>query len=469
MTLTVNTNKTYVRRSHWFNTLIALLALINFLLVFFDINYIAWRDVYLEYVPEITKIYDPIKGIFPHPETQNYLDRVNQLESQVLQTSLQSPESEKLLARLRLSSKRLIEDNPFDVAKKTGTLAKIKNEMRLHTHETSARRGFDTFWSKDYLSQAGWSTEIFFFNSQIRPLIESNYYRNINKFGKFVNRFWMIDLPFTIIFALEFLGRSFYISRKNYSLSWLEAMLRRWYDLLLFFPLWRVMRVIPVTLRLYQANLLNLEPLRRQLNYDFAVNFAENITELVGIQVIDQMQNAIRRGDLAIWLFYPDKKPYIQVNNTDEVKAIAAHLVNVSVYNVIPQIQNDIEALIQHAIQSTLNESPVFKQIQNMPGINILPNQLTKNLARDLSQTSYKNLVKIIEDPVIIDLSGRIIKNFRNNLEQELQKQHNLEELQNLLIDMLEEIKINYVKGISLSGLEKILEEANQIQKTIYR
>lgn len=227
MTLALNKNNTCVRRSHWFNTLIAILVLINFSLVFFDINYINWRDIYLEYVPEITEIYDPIKGIYPHPETQSYLDKVNQLESQVSQTSLQAPESEKLLGRLRILSERLIEDNPFDVANKTGNLAKIKNEMRLHTRETSARRAFVTFWSSAYLLQVGWSAEINFFNNQIRPLIQSNYYRDIDKFGKFVNRFWIIDLPFTIIFVIEYLGRTFYISRQTYSLTWLEAMLRR--------------------------------------------------------------------------------------------------------------------------------------------------------------------------------------------------------------------------------------------------
>jgi len=55
-------------------------------------------------------------------------------------------------------------------------------------------------------------------------------------------------------------------------------------------PFWRWLRVIPVTIRLYQAGLLNLEPARKQLNYDFAVSFAEHIIEMIGVQVIDQLQ-----------------------------------------------------------------------------------------------------------------------------------------------------------------------------------
>jgi hypothetical protein len=81
-------------------------------LVFFDLTYINGRNIYLQYTPTLTQIYDPVKGIQPHPEAENYLNKVNQLDEQVLQTGLQSPQSENLLAELRLLSDRMIEDNP---------------------------------------------------------------------------------------------------------------------------------------------------------------------------------------------------------------------------------------------------------------------------------------------------------------------------------------------------------------------
>jgi hypothetical protein len=470
LTLAVSSKKYSIRRNRWFERLIALLALLNLTLVFFDLTYINVHNFYLQYSPALTRIYDSIKGIQPHPETQNYLYKVNQLEEQVSQNGLESPQSENALVELRFLSIRMIEDNPFDVANKTGTLAKIKNEIRLRTHQISARDAFATFWSQAYLSQAGWQQEINLFNTQIRPLIESNYYRDIDKFGHFVDNFWMIDLPFVVIFSLEFLARTFYISWGNSSLTWLEAMLQRWHDLFLLLPTWRCLRVIPVTIRLYQVNLLNLEPLRKQLNNDFAFNFAEEITEMVGIQVIDQMQDAIRQGDVARWLFHPEtRKPYLQVNDINEVQAIATRLVNVSVHDVLPKIKPDIEALVHHSLASTFNESPIYQQIQNIPGLNNLPHQLTEKLARDLSESSYRNLIKALSDPVVGNLTTRLITNFRDILEKELQKKNNIQELQSLLIDMLEEIKINYVKGISSEGIKKILEEANQIHRTMYK
>ncbi|WP_414563984.1 MULTISPECIES: hypothetical protein [unclassified Anabaena] len=54
---------------------------------------------------------------------------------------------------------------------------------------------FANFWSQAYLQQAGWQQEIDFWNSEIRYLIQANYYRDINKSGKFIAYFWLIDLP----------------------------------------------------------------------------------------------------------------------------------------------------------------------------------------------------------------------------------------------------------------------------------
>ncbi|MBW4560558.1 MAG: hypothetical protein KME32_05265 [Mojavia pulchra JT2-VF2] len=468
MIATLDIKKASVRRNLWFERLIAILVLINFSLVSFDLTYIPLRDFYLQVLPGLTQLYDPIKGIQPHPETQSYLTKVDALQNQVLQTGLQSPEAESLLSELRLLSKRMIEDNSFNVPEKSGAWEKIKHEMRLHTNEPFARDALEAFWSSAYLSQSSWSLEIGFFDTQIRSLIESNFYRDIGKFGSFVNRFWLIDLPFIFIFALEFIARSFYISRRNPNLSWLEAILRRWYDLFLLLPFWRWLRIMPLTIRLYQANLLNVEPVRAQFNHDLAMSFAEELTEMVGVQMINQMQDAIRRGDIANWLFHPEtRRPYVQLNNTNEVKAIANRLVTISLYDVLPKIQPDIEALVHHSIQSTLNESPIYQQIQSFPGLSHLPSQIAENLTKYFYQTAYNNFVKSFEDPVVAKLTDNLITNFRDSLEEELQKKHNLQEIQTWLVDMLEEIKINYVKNISEGGMEKLVEETENLRYVI--
>ena len=435
-------------------------------LVFFDISYLYARDFYLQAIPSLTQLYDPVKGVKPHPSTENYLQEVENLEAQVVASGLGSPEVENQLTQLSRLSGQIIEDNPFAVADKSSTLEKIKEEMRQRTGINSARDALSRFWHPDYLEDAGWQQEIGFWNSEIRPLIEANYYRDINRFGKFIDYFWLIDLPFVLLFALNFLSRTYQTSRRNPQLNWLEAMLRRWYDVFLLLPFARWLRVIPVTVRLYQSELLNLDPFKAQINRDFAVGFAQEITEMVGIQVIDQMQNSIQKGNVSRWLFQPEsRRPYVQINNQSELQVITARLVKVSIYDVLPKIQPDIAALIHHTIQSTLYETPVIRQLQHFPGLNQLPDQLIEQLATNLTKSTYQTLVKALEDPVGAEVTARLTKNFREALEHELQKRHNLQELEQLLVDMLEEIKINYVKNIAEGGIEKTVEEVENLQR----
>ncbi len=52
-------------------------------------------------------------------------------------------------------------------------------------------------------------------------------------------------------------------------------------------------------------------------------------------------------------------------------------------------------------------------------------------------------------------------------LETELQKEHNLQELEALLVDLLEEIKVNYVRKISEGEMLNIVEEAERLHRKV--
>lgn len=67
-------------RNLWFERLMAMIATVNLCLVLFNLSYVPWRDFYLRKLPEITQIYDPIKGIELQRETGNYLATVKELE-----------------------------------------------------------------------------------------------------------------------------------------------------------------------------------------------------------------------------------------------------------------------------------------------------------------------------------------------------------------------------------------------------
>ncbi|MFN6034618.1 MAG: hypothetical protein ACK48B_11365, partial [Dolichospermum sp.] len=137
----------------WFERLMAMSASFNLILVLFDLSYVPWRDFYFRRLPAITQFYDPIKGIESHRDTKQYLEAVGELEAQVTQTGLNSLQVKTKLENLRFLSKEMIETNPFAGAGKSGTLEKIKNRMREHIGEKSAKAAFNTFWSQEYLSK----------------------------------------------------------------------------------------------------------------------------------------------------------------------------------------------------------------------------------------------------------------------------------------------------------------------------
>jgi hypothetical protein len=452
-------------RNLWFERLMAITATVNLCLVLFDLSYVPWRDLYLRKLPEITHVYDPIKRIEAHRETENYLATVKELEEQVSQTGLQSPPVEQKLEELRRQSIEMIDSNPFGAAGKSGTLEKIKNRMRDRVGEKSAKRAFGNFWNQSYLSQKGWNQEIEFFNSQIQPLIATNYYRQIGENNNFIDHFWIIDLPFVIIFALELLGRTYSIRRSHPGFSWLEAVLWRWHDFFFLLPFWRWLRIIPVFVRLDQAQLLDLHPIRKQVQQGIVANFAEELTEIVVVRVINQIQGSIKRGELTHFLFQKENlRPYIDINNVNEVEAIAGILIQAIVYQVLPQIQPELVAILRHNIESALKQAPIYRNLLILPGVGQMQNQLSEQLATQITTNLYDAVVSAVKDPVAAKLSSQLLQRFTQALGGEIQKKQVLTEIQSLLFDFLEEIKLNYVQRMSEEDLEQIIEQTRKLR-----
>ena len=120
---------------------------------------------------------------------------------------------------------------------------------------------------------------------------------------------------------------------------------------------------------------------------------------------------------------------------------------------------------MHHAIASTIERSPIYQRLQSIPGFKELPAQLSEQLTKELSQTAYNNIAKGVDDPVTAQLSNRLLTNFRDALELELQKKNNLRDIESLLVDLLEEIKINYVARIAEGEFNLTVEEADRLRK----
>jgi hypothetical protein len=457
----------------WFERLVALIATSNLILVVFDTSYITWRDFYFKKLPELTQLYDPIKGIEPHRDVVAYLKVIQQLEEEVAQTGLQSSQVATKLEEVRRLSNEMIESNPFAGVGKSGTLEKVKNRIRDRINEPgvnstkkkSAKAAFATFWSQAYLSRQGWNQEINYFNQQLKPSIATAYHRQIGENGEFIDKFWLLDLPFLVIFAIEFIGRIYLIKRRNPEYSYLESILWRWYDLFLFLPFLRWLRIIPVVIRLDKAHLLNLQPVRKQLHQGIVANFAEELTEIVVIRVINQVQGSIQRGELTRWLMQSESsRPYIDINNVNEVEAITTIFTQAILYQVLPKIQPEITAILRHTIDSALNQTPIYRNLQHLPGVGQVQTQLSEQIATEIATNLYKAIISSVEDPISGKLSRQLLQRFIDTLGGEIQKKHVVSEVQDLLSDFLEEVKINYVQRLSQEDIQQIIEQTRQLR-----
>lgn len=457
----------------WFERVMAGLAVLNLGLVAFNWSYLPWRDFYLTLeipgFPAFIEWYGAyFKGIEPERFTVAYLDTVDTLQEQVSQTGLQSPQSQTLLEELRSLSVTMIDENPFEVANKSGTLERIKNRMRDEVGEESSKDAFSTFWSTPYLTREGWTESMNVFNQQIRPLMETNYYRGIGENGYPIDRFWILDIGFIAIFGLEFLARTFYLSRHYRGTSWLDAMIWRWYDLFLLLPFWRWLRIIPVSIRLDQSRLFKFEPFSHRLTRIVISSVAVELTEVVILRSIDEVQDLIRQGHINRWLVQGGLR-YIDVNGVNEVEAIATQVTSLLVDQVLPQVKPEVDALLSHSITSVLRAAPAYEGLQRLPGLRDLSHQLTERLASEVSENAYAALKAALQDATGFQLTQQLIQKLGTTLQAELQQGPELEKIQTLVIALLDEIKINYIKRLALEDIDRLHEQNGQLYATTRR
>ncbi|HIK34876.1 MAG TPA: hypothetical protein IGQ15_04130 [Thermosynechococcus sp. M98_K2018_005] len=474
------------------------IASLNFVVVLFDLTYIPLRDfwllgkvripliqrvIYLPQPLQITPLYDPIKGIEPHRATQAYIETVAKLRQTIAEQGVDAPATQELLAQLRQQSSTMVDTNPFALANKTGTLEQIKNLMRLKVfgrRDASSKQSFERFWSPEYISAQNWQTNLAWFEQQIIPLMATNYWRRYGEDGNFIDHFDTIDVPFNLLFLLEFLGRTFWLSRQYRGARWRDAMFWRWYDVLLFFPFWWLaptwawLRIIPVTIRLDQADIICLDSLERQASQGLVAAIATDISEVVVLQVLTQLQKAIRHGQFSRWLprvsgVGGSKKT---LNDIDELAELAALVVQVVIYRVVPQLRPEVESLVAYSVDQVLRQAPPYRRLLEVPSLEALPIHWRQFLAKEISDRLFllleqasKNQGNPTREGAL--LVSQLVQKFGQTLSAELQEEQVGKVIQDLLVMWLEEIKINFVRQTHIEGIETVLDETRALQQSL--
>ncbi|MEM8674377.1 MAG: hypothetical protein AAGF83_10960 [Cyanobacteria bacterium P01_G01_bin.67] len=452
------------QNSFW-QKLVALIAAINLLLVLFNLSYLSSRDFYYENVPMLVRIYDPIKGIESHPDTEAYLQTAELLQQEITRNRPFSKETEQLLASLRQQSIYLIEENPFAAANKLATFAKLKHRMEYRLQTRSAKAAFNRFWSQEYLSQANTVEELDFFNHKIAPLLKTNYYRRIDANGIQIEHFWQLDIFFIIFFALEYLSRTFKVAQDKADLSWWDAMMRCWYDLLMLLPLWRWLRILPVAVRIHKSGLFNLEKILAQITHEPAAYISHRASMFLIVRLLNQSQEVISNGAIADLLFSTSQEGTVGEDN--KIDKIIDRLIGLTIYQVLPEVQPDIENLLRYSLKGALRDSELYQAVRAIPGLDQIPRETIEQLSEYLAQAAYNVLLNSYTDAEGKIMVSRLSNNFSRTLKQQIRHQATQDEIQVLLSDLLEEWKLNYVINSQQLNPEQTLAEAEQIKSEV--
>lgn len=446
----------------WAQT-VTMVIIVNLALVFFNLTYVPLRQIYLHYLPTIVEMYDPVKGIEPHPVTQNYLADISQVRSQISQQGLDSEAIASTLARLRQQSTTLIEENPFLASGKFTTFARLKRHIQTFTEAGSAELAFRQLWRPDYLNRVGWETADAFIAEQIEPLLRQNYFRETLPTGQFIDEFWRIDLFFVLFFAGELLIRTLVISRVEPEISWGAALARRWYELPLILPVWRWLRLLPAGVRLHRTQICNIEALIGQVTHEPAAYLSDRVSKFAMVRLINQTQASVQEGTLLTG--WRDGTAYTQVGDPEKMDQITDRLVQLIILRVMPTVKPDLEQLLRHSLRRALLGGELYSGLRQIPGLDSLPGGALDSIADYLAQASCDVLANSYTDYEGRILLDQLSRDFRHTLGQELQAHSNSAELRELLSDLLEELKVNYIQRAEQDDPQATLREVDALDQ----
>ncbi len=481
----------------WISRIIALISVANLCVIAFDLSYIPLRDIWLngrvtvasfkvgpyEYEGIRLKVlpdswsetitnYDVIKGIEPYRQTEQYLEDVDELILTIRTYGLDNNLTREILSALRAETVDIIEQNPFELANKSGNLEKIKNKIRDHMDphfdnpRDSARQAFINFWTTSHLEGRALN-ELTFFNREIRPLINTNFYRPLGENGEYIDNYGLVDFPFFLILFVDFLIRCVGISYRYNGVNFFDAILWRWYDLIFLLPTWRWLRIIPVTIRLDEAKLLQSGGIKKQVSQGFVAGIAEDVTEVVVLRVVNQLQTVFKEGQIEK-LLTPAKedREYIDLNNTNEVTEITKVLINLMAYRVLPGIRDDVEQLLVYTIEKSISESDVYKNVKNLPGLNGFSHKISTSLATQLYQTLSDGVTNLLEeDPVFDEHLEQIIVKFSKTIQFSSATEYEITRIEDMLVALLEEVKVNYIQKLSDADVDALLDEKRALRQ----
>ncbi len=411
------------------------LALLNVWLIAFDFTYLWLRPLYFEYLPLVAEIYDPVKGIEPQPLTSRYLERFDHL-SAALANEAAKPIIEADLAELRELSRLLLTTDPFNRSGQSRNLGRLEARLRLFFGASGTRvldgaAAFERLWAPG----PGLAGRLTFFQHELRPLLAVNYHRDYDLDGELVDRGWLVDLPFLLIFTIELGVRWLLAVRRRTYPRWFFFPIFYWYDLLGIVPLpqfrlFRLFRIASIYMRLYRSerSTVGSDPLSRTVKY-FANIINEEISDMVSLRILNESQEEIRGGT---------HRRIIRAVLEPRRETLAREL-TVRVRDVLAS--TEVRAKVRAFLDANLESA-----VENAEALRRVP--LPKSVVRPLIET----VGAMIFDTIVQTLAGTLDTDEGRELFQDLVSAS----IDGLVAELTEGEVEGLVRDISLESLEHV-------------
>jgi hypothetical protein len=137
---------------------------------------------------------------------------------------------------------------------------------------------------------------------KVRRGLELNYYRTFNIDGKLTDHFWILDLPFLILFWIEFVMRWIYALRNKTYARWFFFPIFNWYDVLGLIPVavfrpFRLLRAVSMYMRLKRSELSSVgsDIFTRTVLY-FSNIITEEVSDRVALRILTEFREEIEDG-----------------------------------------------------------------------------------------------------------------------------------------------------------------------------
>ncbi len=466
--------------------LIAFLAIINLGWIVFDISYLPLRSIWanqvaflfnspsislsLKWLPDITQYYDHFKGVEAEPSSKEIKYLFQKIDTQITKKGLEDPYLKELLESYQLKINSLLDIGNIQTSQKN--LAKVRTVRNLIISKSGIVNFKDAnkkLLSISYLKSLDWKEEKDFWRKQIIPILNSRYSRDINGNGDYIDRTWLIDLPFQIIFLLDILIKINIIRSRFQGISLQKAFLKRWIDLPLLLPYCRLLRIIPFSERFLQSKIIPIEPIRSSVSQWVVAVLAIEIFEVLTIKAIDSIQSIVKSPVLPQKVKGLCSYESINSKESSELSEFIRIWLPLILRRIGPNMRSQLIELFEYALQ---------KNIQ----INSLPKVLKKNLPIEKAESaiSYQLASSMIDtllglsknagdqiakkDLELEILSTKTIDKFWEELAKALESDSKVKESQLLLVSILEGLKLSSLNEFkNQAGISEIIAELDNL------